>query len=231
MPALTFLKPLRSWHSEHTPRNKEEVRECTLYPSGERGSVLLSVQVFLCEWLPPQHSQQLPTAQSPCSLQHYSTLTAWERQTLRKEGGGEQKRGRRVLLCCSLTVLFVQPFRCPPQREQLSISTHPRGAATTQAHGANFLIPHTQKRQQCRGGIRGWTGAMDASMRLREVWKVAVKPLWTGANTQHAKRDTEATEWTQDYKLTEDMCIYTMVKQTDIKSCKAERVWTTKARI
>lgn len=114
MPALTFLKPLRSWHSEHTPRNKEEVRECTLYPSGERGSVLFSVQVFLCEWLPPQHSQQLPTAQSPCSLQHYSTLTAWERQTLRKEGGGGAKEREE-----SVTLLLSHCAICPA----LSMST------------------------------------------------------------------------------------------------------------
>lgn len=87
----TSFKSLRCCHSEHARAKRAEVWGRVLYPSRERAPVQsLSVQVSLCEGL--CHSALSGTSHStqpPRSLQHCSTLTAWETQTEKEERGEE----------------------------------------------------------------------------------------------------------------------------------------------
>lgn len=152
----------------------------------------LSVQVSLCEWL--CHSALSGTSHStqpPRSLQHRSTLTAWETQTEKEEGGGE----RRVLLSCSLTVLFVRPFLWPVHyRGNSWVYVNPRTASlfcNTQTHISQILtsvISRTESRIEA--GNRVWTGARMSCER--QQWKHYKTYCHRHANTQRVKRDTDA---------------------------------------
>ena len=148
-----------------------------------------------------------------CSLQHYSTLTAWERQTWRKKRGTKE-RGRRVLLGCSLTVLFVQPFFLPgsPQREQLSISTHVLSVFCTHKHMLQILTSLIHRKENTTDtakegepglGIQTW-----AEWGVKGCNKILMNDCHRHANTRHAKTDMEITATTKDYKLAEHMYIY-----------------------
>lgn len=138
----------------------------------------------------PQHTAAL----QPPALLHTDSLG--ERQTERKRRG-EERGGRRVLLSCSLTVLFVQPFLPPVYyRGNSWVYLNPHTASLYPlTHITDSHITHTQKGEQKRKGQQGvnqdhgmWAGA---EWGVKGSSESIMNYCHRHTNTQHAKRDTE----------------------------------------
>ena len=198
-------KSLRCCHSKRRPCKEAEVWVCVIYPP-ERGVLSPLLQVRLCEataTLPLLRSQELPTAHSRPAAS--SSTPHWQpgRHRHREGRGG----GGGVLLSCSLTLLFVQPFLWPVHyrgNSWVHIWTHERPLSLF----SGVLGSHIRGGEQYRGGqTRAWTTIVSFP-RLNEVWKGSSEKSIMAychrhTNTRHANRDADTAVWTEARKLTE----------------------------
>lgn len=187
----TSFKSLRRCHSEHARAKRAEVWDRVLYPSEkERQSSLSPYKSLSVSDSATLRSQELPTAHSHPAAS--STAPHWQPGRHRQR----KKRGeRRVLLSCSLTVLFVRPFLWPVHyRGNSWVYVNPRTASlfcNTQTHISQILtsvISRTESRIEA--GNRVWTGARMSCER--QQWKHYKTYCHRHTNTQRVKRDTDA---------------------------------------
>ena len=131
------FKSLRRSHNEHTRAKRRMCEAVFLYPFRERAPVHFLYKSFSVTDCHSALSRTSHSTQQPRSLQQYSTLTAWERQTQRKKRG--EKRGGEE----GVTSLLSHCAICPAlsmtgslQREQLSIceSTYSLSLSFTRRH-------------------------------------------------------------------------------------------------
>lgn len=131
-------------------------------------------------------SQELPTAHSRPAASSSTPHRQPGRHRHREGRGGEREGGRRVLLSCSLTVLFVQPFLWPVHyrgNSWVHIWTHVQPLSLLK----RYRFSH-QREEQYRGGqTRVWTMIVSWP-RLNEVWKASgEKALWLTATGTQAR--------------------------------------------